>query len=476
MILAALLLLPVLSMSAQVNTAEKLDDHLIYLASDALLGRGFGTPQGLDAAHYIAAQMDEAGLLPLGESYLHPFNHREGILNIPGNNVIGMIKGSDPGLKDEYIVLGAHYDHLGWYFNGEDTIVFNGADDNASGTAGIIEVGRQLVARQAELGRSVLLVAFDGEESGLIGSRYFVENKTVDPLQIKAMFSLDMIGMVGQHGGLDLGGLGLLKDEEAILQQATAHSLVIKKSNSEIQRRTDTWFFGEAGIPSVHVNTGTESPYHQPEDDHEALDNEGMVKVVDFMSDVSVLLSASEDISSYERDPDKPKVFSHGFRLNLGASRHLYPDDWYRGGNVFATQAGYMMNLRLSPVLNLQPEVLYEFGGSDHPDGKYRSHALTLPVNLQLITPDDDWVRVFWEIGGFYSYRFAGTIDGTALDLDAQYSPHEAGMCFGIGMTGGPVQIGFYYQLGLTNLLQQPDISGTNMRASRIFYSIGWFF
>ncbi len=117
-----------------------------------------------------------AGIEPLNGKYLHPFNHREGILNIPGNNVVGVVRGNNPDLKDEYIVLGAHYDHLGWKISGGDTVVYNGADDNASGSASLIEIGRNLAQRKGELGRSVILVAFDGEESGLIGSNHFLND------------------------------------------------------------------------------------------------------------------------------------------------------------------------------------------------------------------------------------------------------------------------------------------------------------
>ena len=104
-----------LQLSGQFNSeASTLKKHVNILASDSLLGRGFGTPQGYLAAQYIASQFKAAGIDPLNGAYLHPFNHREGILNIPGNNVVGIIPGNNPELKDEYIVLGAHFDHLGW--------------------------------------------------------------------------------------------------------------------------------------------------------------------------------------------------------------------------------------------------------------------------------------------------------------------------------------------------------------------------
>ena len=210
LVLAAIITLAA-PLSAQfTSTPEQLKEHVYILASDSLLGRGFGTPQGLKAAHYIAAEFEQAGIEALDGHYLHPFMHRSGILNIPGNNVIGVVRGNDPELKNEYIVLGAHYDHLGWKIVDGDTVVYNGADDNATGSSSIIEIGRNLVERKAELGRSIILVAFDGEESGLIGSNHFLSDSMVAPHQVKLMFSLDMVGMVEAHNGLDMKGAELL--------------------------------------------------------------------------------------------------------------------------------------------------------------------------------------------------------------------------------------------------------------------------
>ena len=197
--------------SGQYHTSpESLEKHVHFLASDLLLGRGFGTPQGNIAAEYIAQQFKDAGVQAYQGTYFHHFNSRNGILNIPGINVVGIIPGNHPELKEEYIVLGAHYDHLGWKAHKGDTIVWNGADDNASGTATLIELGRNLATSQESLGRSVILVAFDGEESGLLGSHQILDDAVLPPHKVKLMFSLDMVGMYEAHGGLDMKGINLL--------------------------------------------------------------------------------------------------------------------------------------------------------------------------------------------------------------------------------------------------------------------------
>jgi aminopeptidase YwaD len=218
-------------LTAQNISSEQLEKHVTYLASDELLGRGFGSEEGNIARNYIADQFKEAGVKPLLDDYYHRFIQRHGILNIKGANVVGVIEGNNPVMKDEYIVLGAHYDHLGWKVEEGDTIAYNGADDNASGIASIIEIGRSLVANRENLKRSVVLIAFDGEESGLYGSKRFVKDSILLPEQIKVMFSLDMVGMYEKHEGLDMKGLGSIKNGDEIAEMIREDvPITIKKS------------------------------------------------------------------------------------------------------------------------------------------------------------------------------------------------------------------------------------------------------
>ena len=342
-ILLSVVLALTCQLSAQFNAgASDLKKHVDTLAGDALLGRGFGTSQGSSAASYIASQMEKAGLEALNGSYFLPFNHRKGILNIPGNNVAGIIPGNDPELKNEYIVLGAHFDHLGWKISGEDTIVYNGADDNASGTAAILEIGKNLAAHQSSLGRSVVIVAFDGEESGLIGSTWFVENSVVPPHQIKLMFSLDMVGMYEKHGGLDMVGVKQLNNYEKIVEElAGEYGITVTKANKSVGQRTDTAPFGNIGIPAIHAYTGLESPYHKPEVTPDKLDYKGMARVSNFLSAATLQLSSEPLISDLPplvegQVTAKTKVFRPGIRLNTGSSRFNYTDMAYMGTSIIA--------------------------------------------------------------------------------------------------------------------------------------------
>ena len=281
---AVIIAVPILTATAQNTDIDLVKQHLNTLAADDMLGRGFGTEAGNRAAEYIRSQFIDAGVEPLLEDYYHNFVHRQSVLNITGKNVVGVVRGNDPVLKNEYIIIGAHYDHIGWEFEGEDTVVYNGADDNASGTASVIELGRYFAAHQSELKRSIILMAFDGEESGLIGSTRFVKDSVVSHDAIKVMFSIDMVGMYEPNGGVELAGIELLEDYAAFLDRGTAvNSVIVKSTNSNISNRTDTGPFGNAGIPAIYISTGiSESNYHEPEDDIEFIDFEGMVTIVDF--------------------------------------------------------------------------------------------------------------------------------------------------------------------------------------------------
>ena len=470
------------SLIAQFTTpAEQLEKHIYILASDSLLGRGFGSEQGLQAARYIAQQYQEAGIEPLNGSYLHPFSHRAGIMNISGMNVAGVITGSDPTLKEEYIVLGAHFDHIGWKISRGDTVVYNGADDNASGTASIIEIGRNLASKKESLGRSVLIVAFDGEESGLIGSTQFLKDSLVSPDKIKLMFSLDMVGMYKAHNGLDLAGVNLLTNAEQIVGElASQYNVTITKANKSIEQRTDTAPFGNAGIPAIHVFTGTESPYHKPEDVAEDLDYNGIALVTNYISATTQQLSSEENLSDM-KGPDEnqsdlyaKKVFNPGFRINVGNSYHNYKAEFYNGKSIVNVEAGIFANIRAARFLTIQPEVLYQTMGSQHTDGKFRTHSIITPLNLLFSSPDDDMVQTYFLIGGYYSYHFGGKVGSTDVDFQTVYDNQEFGLTYGFGFQVMNVQVGMTIRNGLSSILKDTDIGKVTNEG--VLFSLGIMF
>jgi hypothetical protein len=340
-------------------------------------------------------------------------------------------------------------------------------------------VGRNLAATQGKLGRSVILLAFDGEESGLLGSHQILDDAVLPPHKVKLMFSLDMVGMYKAHGGLDMKGVKLLYDADFLTGElASKHRITITKANKSIEQRTDTAPFGAMNIPAIAPNTGSESPYHQPEDTAAALDYEGMALITNYLSEATMLLSNREQLSEMtglaEGEEMKAKIFAAGIRLNTGTSKFDYPDQPFQGKTIFATQAGVFTSFRMGKRIYILPEVLYETKGSQHFDGKVRTHALTLPLSLAFSTRDDAYVRMWVKAGGYYSYMFSGKQGGQDINFDDAYHRQEYGLCYGIGMEAmHMLQMGLYFQHGLSNLHQLPS---QNMVHQNIYFTLGWLF
>lgn len=471
------------SYSQEGSSVEKLRLHLFTLASDSLKGRGFGSPEGHTAAEYIAQQFAASGVAPLAGSYFQAVEYRSGVINVSGRNVLGFIEGSKPDLKDEYIVIGAHYDHLGWEPGGEDDIIYYGADDNASGTAALMEIGRVLAANREKLGRSVILAAFDGEESGLIGSTWFTEHSPVPLENIKGMISLDMVGMYLNHSGVDLEGFELFSGYPELRDWLEyEYNLDIRKVNDKIEDRTDTEPFGKLKIPSMAVTTGMESPYHKPEDQADLIDYEGISVVADAMSGMVQELSNNEVVRNEDINWDKAgktvasQRLNIGIRCNFGSSQQLYLDEFYNGRGIFNAEAGVYLRARLSEYLTVMPEVHLEHKGSRYNDGSLSIEALTLPLNLLLTTPDRSGygIRTYALIGGYYSLFLDGEVEGVQIDFTNDFMDHEYGITAGFGLEFMNLQYGFYYKRGLSGILQDP--AGGKVVHRTISLMLGWTF
>lgn len=188
-------------------------------------------------------------------------------------NIAGLIKGSDPRFSQEYIVLGAHYDHLGYggYGTGslqpDTTAIHNGADDNASGTAALLAIARELERNRKHLKRSIIVVAFAAEEEGLLGSRYFVSHLPADPTAIKAMVNMDMVGRLNTAHQLYMGGAGTFPGGVEFMQSLGEGSGLHLVVHAGGVGGSDHVSFYQKKIPSIGMHTGGHPQYHTPADD-----------------------------------------------------------------------------------------------------------------------------------------------------------------------------------------------------------------
>lgn len=204
-------------------------------------------------------------------------------------NVVGMIEGTDPILKDEYIVIGGHYDHLGFGGPGSgsrmlDTVaIHNGADDNASGAAMVMALAGKLGAVKDKLKRSVILISFTGEEMGLLGSKYFTDHSPVDMKKIKAMFNFDMIGRFDKEKkAISVSGTGTSLEADSIMK------IYEKGLSFEVTHSPDGYgpsdhaSFYSSNIPVFFFTTGSHMDYHTPFDDADKLDYQKEKEIGDF--------------------------------------------------------------------------------------------------------------------------------------------------------------------------------------------------
>ena len=263
---------------------------IAWLASEGLGGRATGSAGNDSAAAFIARRFAKLGLKPvLPTGFLQPFNtrsiaaaHSGVVTNLATANVVAELKGSNPALRGEYVVIGAHYDHLGRMGFGvldvdSATAIHNGADDNASGTAAVLEVARILARRPPA--RSVLFVAFSGEELGLLGSQYFVDHSPVPVEKMVAMINFDMVGRL-RNDKLIVYGVATADELRGILDSANVEPRLAVTATGDGFGSSDHSSFFAKGIPVLHFFTDIHPEYHRSTDDIGLIDAGGEARVV----------------------------------------------------------------------------------------------------------------------------------------------------------------------------------------------------
>jgi Zn-dependent M28 family amino/carboxypeptidase len=239
-------------------------------------------------------------------------------VGVPAHNVVGVIEGSDPVLKNESIVIGAHYDHLGR--GGEGSLaprsgeIHHGADDNASGTAGVLELARIFSAQRAKLKRTLVFVAFSGEEEGLLGSNYYVNHPLVPLDKTVAMINMDMIGRMKDRK-LVVGGVGTAKEWRQLLTSSNEGFELTM--NEDGYGPSDHSSFYIKQIPVLFFWTGTHNDYHKPSDTFEKINYNDEARILTLVARiVKDIDSADQRITYTTAKADPPRT--GGFRVYLG--------------------------------------------------------------------------------------------------------------------------------------------------------------
>ncbi len=314
--------------AVEKKTMDRLKATVSLLADDKLEGRRTGTPGEVLAYDYISKAFKSAGLQAMGDngSYLQVFD--AGKDGRQGHNVVGYLNNKAPFT----IVLGAHFDHLGY---GEDRnslyhdsmpMIHNGADDNASGTAALIELARWLKTSGLR-NYNYLFVAFSGEELGLFGSKYFTEHMPVAVSNINYMINMDMVGRLNDSSkAIAVGGFGTSPSWGTLVKSTPA--LIIKTDSSGTGPSDHTSFYRK-DIPVLFFFTGSHSDYHKPSDDADKINYAGIVSIIDY---IKYLLAATDKtgklVFAKTREVAPARA---GFKVSLG----LMPDYTFAGPGIY---------------------------------------------------------------------------------------------------------------------------------------------
>ena len=311
-----------------------------FLASDKLEGRGFASAGEKKAGDYIAHRFKALGLKPKGDNgtYFQSFTvesgdpHGVNFADKPnqglrtGRNVIGYL---DQGAAYT-IVVGAHYDHLGYGGEGSlaagDKSIHNGADDNASGTAMIMELAQQLIPYKEH---NYLFIAFTGEESGLWGSNYFTKNPTIDLATVAAMINFDMVGRM-ENNKIAINGTGTSPAWPDLIKDANVAGLDITMGESGVGPSDHTSFYLN-DIPAIHFFTGAHEDYHKPGDDVEKINGDGMLTITDLAFRI---LRAIGEYGRSKLEFTKTKDTKQGGEMKMNVTLGIVPDYLYNEGGL----------------------------------------------------------------------------------------------------------------------------------------------
>lgn len=248
-----------------------------------------------------------------------------------GRNVGAFLKGTDETLSSEIIVIGAHYDHLGMgqygsLYRGDEPMIHNGADDNASGTTGVLEIAEKLILGENKPKRSYYFFAFSGEELGLLGSNYLVNNFPAPIENVAAMINMDMIGRMDEEKSLSVFGIGTSSKWEEIVEANNSNRFNLSLNDDGYGPSDHSSFYGKE-IPVLFFFTGTHTDYHRPSDDADKINIPGQKLILDYVYDVIREIDNLENKPDYINVPRKQDSNMGGWKVYVGT----IPDYAYSG-------------------------------------------------------------------------------------------------------------------------------------------------
>ncbi len=331
-----------------VNTNEKPDDQLIALKYD--------NAAKISEICAVQIKRDILNFIPLNDlqneidSTLTPNSFKvEPAATITITTEVNEVKGKSVNVgayvepvndkyPDEYLVIGAHFDHLGWgtensLYTGAP-MIHNGADDNASGTSGLLELAEKFAAAKDKINRKIVFISFSGEELGLLGSAYVVNHFPLPIEKDIAMLNMDMIGRLNDKNDLIVYGTGTSSNWKSILDDKNEYDFTLTFNDEGFGPSDQSSFYGKK-IPVLFFFTGTHSDYHKPSDDADKINSKGEEKVVKYVYDIASTIANTDKIPDYISVERKDTGRMGGSRVYVGTVPDFAGDvDGYKLGGV----------------------------------------------------------------------------------------------------------------------------------------------
>ena len=329
--------------SSQMPALMQAKVDVVYLSSDLLEGRNTGTQGEVLAAEYIQYRFKNLGLKPGYKSswfynysfrqkaHPHDTTSEDRLPKVESKNVLTYL---DNGAINT-IIIGAHYDHLGHGGQGSGSLaanstdIHNGADDNASGIAGILAIAEKLKNNPDAKANNYLFMAFSGEELGLYGSNAFTKDAGFDPTKINYMINLDMVGRLNAEKSIAISGVGTSPSWKPMLENGAQLNGIKFSSTESGQGPSDHTSFYLKNIPVLHFFTGQHKDYHKPTDDAELINYEGILEIADLIVDI-IEAKNNEPKLSFTKTKDESGKRSSSFKVTMG----IMPDYLYQDGGI----------------------------------------------------------------------------------------------------------------------------------------------
>ena len=373
--------------------AKDVQQHVHTLASDTFEGRNAGTRGGHAAGIYIAQQLRKSNLMSSvsATSYFQDFGNE-------CRNILGLLPGSDPKLKNEFILIGAHYDHVGYgtseTSNGPVGFIHNGADDNASGVSTVLEIAQAWHVSGERPKRSIIFALWDSEEHGLLGSKHWLANPTCPLSALRCIVNMDMVGRL-KDSGMEVTGIRTLPGLRRLLSEQNRQTNIKLNFAWSVEDNSDHWPFYERKIPFIMPFTGFHDDYHKPSDDVDKVNYAGIQNIARWMYGNSYALANAAELprfrdAAFQENPEVQK--QREARLPAAEPRlalTLSPPDAGPGraiAQVFAQTAPAVVGLQAG-------DRIIKFGDNDiAPQTNLAGLILRSPspVRIQVVRPGQE--------------------------------------------------------------------------------------